>query len=129
VTAEVELQTGTPAFTLNTRVGSSCRIQFGENCRLPFFCLCHFLYICGGDSTLSGSTLNDVLAVGVLKGMSRPSHYRAQADLARRLAEITTQPNLERELRHVAEELDHLANEIASDDTDFLRSEVLEPRD
>jgi hypothetical protein len=65
VTAEVELQTGTPPFTLNTRVGSSCRIQFGENCRLPFFCLCHFLYICGGDSTLSGSTLNDVLAVGV----------------------------------------------------------------
>ena len=52
--------------------------------------------------------------------MSRASHYRAQADLARRLAEITAQPNLERELRHVAEELDHLANEIASDDTDFL---------
>jgi hypothetical protein len=61
--------------------------------------------------------------------MRGPSHYRAQADLARRLAEITTQPNLERELCHVAEELDHLANEIASDDTDFLRSEVLEPRD
>ena len=62
--------------------------------------------------------------------MRGASHYRAQADLARRLAEITAQPNLERELRHVAEELDHLANEIASDDdTDFLRSEVLEPRD
>jgi len=61
--------------------------------------------------------------------MSRASHYLAQADLARRLAEITIQPNLELELRHVAEELDHLANEIASDDPDFLRSEVLEPRD
>jgi len=60
--------------------------------------------------------------------MSRASHYHAHAD-PRRLAEITVQPNLERELRHVAEELDHLANEIASDDTDFLRSEVLEPRD
>jgi hypothetical protein len=61
--------------------------------------------------------------------MRGASHYRAQADLARRLAEITAQPNLERELRHVAEELDHLANEIASDDTDFLPSDVLEPRD
>jgi len=61
--------------------------------------------------------------------MSRASHYRAKADHARLLAERTVQPNLERELRHVAEELDHLANEIASDDTDFLRSEVLEPRD
>jgi hypothetical protein len=61
--------------------------------------------------------------------MSRASHYRAQADLARRLAEITVQPNLERKLRHVAEELDHLAKETASDDPDFLRSEVLEPRD
>ena len=55
--------------------------------------------------------------------------YRAQADHARRLAEITVQPNLERELHHVAEELNHLAKEIASDDTDFLRSEVLEPCD
>ena len=54
--------------------------------------------------------------------MSRASHYRAQADLARRLAELTVQPDLERELRYVAEELDHLANEIASDNTDFLRS-------
>ena len=63
------------------------------------------------------------------QGMSRASHYRAQADLGRRLAEITVQPNLERELRYVAEELDHLANEIAGDDTDFLGSEVLEPRD
>ena len=61
--------------------------------------------------------------------MSRASRYRAQADHARRLAEITVQPNLERKLRHVAEELDHLAKETASDDTDFLRSEVLEPRD
>jgi hypothetical protein len=33
--------------------------------RIAVFCLCHFLYICGGDSTVSGSTLNDVLAVGV----------------------------------------------------------------
>jgi hypothetical protein len=58
--------------------------------------------------------------------MSSAPHYRAQADLARRLAELTVQPNLERELRYVAEELDHLANEIASDDRDVLRSEMLE---
>jgi hypothetical protein len=48
------------------------------------------------------------------------SHYRAQADLARRLAEMTVQPNLERELCYIAEELDHLANEIAGHDTDFV---------
>ena len=52
--------------------------------------------------------------------MSRASHYRAQADLARRLAEMTVQPNLERELCYIAEELDHLANEIAGHDTDFV---------
>jgi len=61
--------------------------------------------------------------------MSRASHFRAQADLARRLAEITVQPNLERELRSVSKELDDLANELASDDSDFLRSEMLEARD
>jgi hypothetical protein len=61
--------------------------------------------------------------------MSRPSHYRAQSDLARRLATITVQPNLEQELCHVAEELDHLANEIERDDSNFFRSDVLEPRD
>ena len=60
--------------------------------------------------------------------MSRASHYRAQADLARRLAEITVQPNLERELRLVSKELDDLANEIA-DDSDSLCSEILEARD
>jgi hypothetical protein len=60
--------------------------------------------------------------------MSRASHYRAQANLARRLAEITVQPNLERELRPVSKESDDLANEIA-DDSDSLCSEMLEARD
>jgi hypothetical protein len=63
------------------------------------------------------------------RGMSPASHYRAQADLARRLAEITVQPNLQRELCYVAEELDHLANEIAGHDTDIRHLEALEPRD
>jgi hypothetical protein len=40
-------------------------LQFGEKLDIAVFWLCHFLYICGGDSTLSGSALNDVLAVGV----------------------------------------------------------------
>jgi hypothetical protein len=62
-------------------------------------------------------------------GMSRRSHYRAQADLARRLATITVQPNLQQELRHAAEELNHLANEIVSDDTDSPCLMVLEPCD
>jgi hypothetical protein len=61
--------------------------------------------------------------------MSRASHYRAQADLARRLAEITVQPNLGRELSSVSKELDDLANELASDHSDFLRSEILEARE
>ena len=61
--------------------------------------------------------------------MSRPSHYRAQADLARRLATITSPADLELELRRAAEELDHLANEIANDDSNFFPSGVLEPRD
>jgi hypothetical protein len=39
-----------------------------------------------------------------LTDMSRASHYRAQADLGRRLAEITVQPNLERELRPVSKD-------------------------
>jgi hypothetical protein len=60
--------------------------------------------------------------------MSRASHYRSRADLARRLAEITVQPNLERELRSVSKELDDLANEIA-DDSDSLCSEMLKARD
>ena len=65
----------------------------------------------------------------MFNGYDRRSHYRAQADLARRLATITGQPNLRQELRRVAEELDHIANEIVSDDTDSLCLKVLEPCD
>jgi hypothetical protein len=93
-----------------------------EKLQICVFCLCHFLYICGGDSNAKRQHTERCFGCWCSTGMSRASHYRAQADLARRLAEITVQPNLERELRYVAEELDHLANEIASDNTDFLRS-------
>jgi len=61
--------------------------------------------------------------------MSSAPHYHAQADLARRLAELTVQPNLERELLCVAEELDDLATKSRGDDSDALRSELLEARD
>jgi hypothetical protein len=60
-------------------------------------------------------------------GMSHASAIARKLTLARRLAEITVQPNLEWELRHVAEELDRLTNEIASDNPDFFRAEGLEP--
>ncbi len=39
---------------------SSWRYSVSHRCGLGAFCLCHSLYICGGDSTLSGSRLNDV---------------------------------------------------------------------
>jgi hypothetical protein len=41
--------------------------------------------------------------------MHRSFHYHAEADRARRLAEITIQPNVAEELRRVAEEFDRLA--------------------
>jgi hypothetical protein len=46
-------------------------------------------------------------------GMRRSYYYHAQADHARRLADITVQPNVEEILRRVAEELDHLAGAVA----------------
>ena len=46
--------------------------------------------------------------------MHRLSYYHAEADHARRLADITIQQNLEELLRRVAAELDHLADDIAT---------------
>jgi hypothetical protein len=57
--------------------------------------------------------------------MRASSFYRAEADHARRLAEITIQPNLEEELRRVADELDRLADAVASD-VDFDHLEIRE---
>jgi hypothetical protein len=48
-----------------------------------------------------------------LIGMRRSYYYRAQADHARRLADITVQENVEKALRHVADELDRLADDVA----------------
>jgi len=60
--------------------------------------------------------------------MRRLSYYHAQADHARRLADKTPQQNLERELRRVAEEFDHLAEEIATAEADFRDPEILMER-
>ena len=47
--------------------------------------------------------------------MRDPRDYHEQADHARRLADITIQPNVEEILRRVADELDHLAHDPASE--------------
>jgi len=58
--------------------------------------------------------------------MRGSSHYHAEADHARRLAEMTIQPNLEEELRRVAEEFDRLADDLAARDDDFHHPEIME---
>ena len=58
--------------------------------------------------------------------MRGSSHYHAEADHARRLAEMTIQPNLEEELRRVAEEFDRLADHLAARDDDFHHPEIME---
>lgn len=57
--------------------------------------------------------------------MRRTTRCHVQADHARRLADITLQPNLEEVLRRVAEELDHLADDSATDEADFRDPELL----
>jgi len=46
-------------------------------------------------------------------------YYHAEADHARRLADMTIQPNVKQVLRRVAEELDHLADEISAGEVDL----------
>ena len=46
--------------------------------------------------------------------------YHAQADHARRLADITVQQNVEEILRRVAEDLDRLADDAAVGEAHFL---------
>jgi hypothetical protein len=60
--------------------------------------------------------------------MRRLSYYHAEADHARRLADITIQQNVEELLRRVAAELDHLADDIATPDVDFRDPEILTER-
>jgi hypothetical protein len=46
--------------------------------------------------------------------MERLFDYHSEADYARRLAEITVQPNVAEELRRVAEEFARLADDLAA---------------
>jgi hypothetical protein len=58
--------------------------------------------------------------------LGHSSYYREQADHARRLADITTQQNLEEALRRIAEEFDHLAADIATGEFYFSNPEIPE---
>ena len=51
--------------------------------------------------------------------------YHAEADHARRLAEITVQPNVAEELRRVAEEFDRLADELMAREPEFHDREII----
>jgi uncharacterized protein with HEPN domain len=55
-------------------------------------------------------------------------HYHAEADHARRLAEITIQPNVAEELRRVGEEFDRLADDLAAREPEFHYREIFGPR-
>ena len=57
--------------------------------------------------------------------MYATSHYHAEADHARLLAEMTIQPNVAQELSRVAEEFDRLADNIAAGEPEFHLSEIL----
>jgi hypothetical protein len=46
--------------------------------------------------------------------MRRSHHYHAQADRARLLADVTIQQNVAEILRRVADELDHLAEDVTA---------------
>jgi hypothetical protein len=54
------------------------------------------------------------------------SYYRAEAGHARRLADMTIQPNVEEVLRRVAKEFDRLADDFAAGEADFHHPEILE---
>jgi hypothetical protein len=60
--------------------------------------------------------------------MRRSYYYHAQADHARRLADITVQPNVEEILRRVAKELDHLADDVAGGETVVRDTEMSQGR-
>jgi hypothetical protein len=58
--------------------------------------------------------LNESASLGM--GSSR---YHAEAGHARRLAEMTIQPNVAQELRRVAEEFDRLADNLAAGEPEY----------
>jgi hypothetical protein len=56
--------------------------------------------------------------------MRRPFYYREQAEHARRLADASSQVNLQEELRRVAQQFEHLANDLTAE-PEFRNTEVL----
>ena len=58
--------------------------------------------------------------------MRGSSHYRAQADHARLLADVTFQPNVAEALRRVAEQFDDLADQVATRESDTIDPEIAE---
>ena len=60
--------------------------------------------------------------------MHRSFRYHAEADHARRLAEITIQPNVAEELRRVAEEFDRLTGDLTTRELEFDQREIFGPR-
>jgi hypothetical protein len=55
------------------------------------------------------------------------SYYRAQADHAWLLSEITIQENVREALRRVAKRFDRLADEIETDNSDSMDPGLVEP--
>jgi hypothetical protein len=58
--------------------------------------------------------------------MRRSSCHHAKVDHARRLAELTIQPNVEEVLLCIAEEFDRLADDFATGEVDFHHPEIPE---
>jgi uncharacterized protein with HEPN domain len=56
--------------------------------------------------------------------MDRLFDYHAEADHARRLAEITVQPNVAEELWRVAEEFDRLADDLTAREPECHHREI-----
>ena len=57
--------------------------------------------------------------------MDRASHYRHEADHARRLAEVTWQPDLDDMLRRLAQGFDETAEDIEAGATEMRHPELL----
>jgi hypothetical protein len=64
-------------------------------------------------------------APGCFEFMDRASHYRHQADHARRLAEAAWQTDLQDMLRRVARDFDETAEDIEAGATEMRRPELL----
>jgi hypothetical protein len=100
-----------------------------EKLQICVFCLCHFLYICGGAGTFAAA--DRTILWLVVFNTYEPRIALSRASWPRRPTGGNNCP-AESGARITApfqKELDDLANELASDHSDFLRSEILEARE